>query len=130
MNVDVNVDFSPGKLKAFSRNEANMTITLKNNTNEIFWGECEVNVTSPLSLAHDAEMNNGRTRVGIVKPMGTATKQVKIYTRPNNYPDDYTFSVVAYIYDGDGAISERVEKKASIMCAVEEGSKQAGQPSH
>ena len=119
-NVDVEVSFVPEKLRAFSRNELQMSITLKNIGSETYWGECDVVLAPPLSLSHDSELNIGRTRVGILNPGLGASKPVKIYTRPNNYPDDYKFSIVAYIYDSDGAISERVEKKLSIPCAAEE----------
>ena len=119
-NIDVEVSFAPEKLRAFSRNELQMSIILKNLSNEIYWGECDVVVAPPLSLAHDSELNIGRTKMGILKPAQNLNKQVKMYTRPNNYPDDYKFSIIAYIYDGDGAIAERFEKKFSIQCAAEE----------
>lgn len=119
----MNIGFTPSSLKAFSRNEAEMTITLKNLGGNTYWSECEVVVSAPLSLAHDSELNMGRTRLGILKPFANISKPVKIYTRPNNYPDEYTFSIVAYVYDSDAAIAERIEKKVSIMCVTEENAK-------
>ncbi len=118
-NTDIDIDFTPRQLRAFSRNEAHMTINVKNLSANTYWCECEIMLMPPLSLANDSEMNSGRMRVGIIKPMGKMSKQVKVYTRPNNYPDDYKFSIVAFVYDEDGAIAERVEKKASIACASE-----------
>ncbi|MCW6160167.1 MAG: hypothetical protein LVQ95_03720 [Candidatus Micrarchaeales archaeon] len=125
MNVDMDVSFTPQKLRAFSRNEVRMEINLKNLTeSSVYWGECEIVVASPLSLAHDIEMNTGKTRIGILKPMGYASKIVKLYTRPNNYPDDYKFKITAYIYDEDGAIAERFDKNLSIECMQEELAKE------
>lgn len=126
MNVDIDVSFNPQKLKAFSRNEVRMEVKLKNLTeSSIYWGECEIVVASPLSLAHDIEMNTGKTRIGILKPADGASKMIKLYTRPNNYPDEYKFKITAYIYDEDGAIAERFDKNLSIECAQEELAKEA-----
>ncbi len=122
-DVEVSIDFAPSKLKAFSRNEMQMNIILKNSGANIYWSECEVVVSSPLSLAHDTELNTGRTRMGLLKPLSSISRPIRIYTRPNNYPDNYKFSIVAYIYDGDGAISERLEKKMEIACVSEESTK-------
>ncbi len=119
-DIEVDVGFVPEKLKAFTKNVLQMDISVKNSGTETYWGECDVVLASPLSLSHDSELNMGRTRIGILKPGHSLNKQVKIYTRPNNYPDDYKFSIIAYVYDGEGAIAERIERKLSIQCAVEE----------
>jgi hypothetical protein len=120
-HVEIEVAFNPSKLRAFAKNEAQMSIVLKNlDAEKTYWSECEVVLAPPLSLSHDSELNMGRTRIGILKPTGTASKQVKLYTRPNNYPDNYNLAVTAYVYDEDGAIAERVEKKIEIQCITEE----------
>ncbi len=120
--VEIEVSFVPPRLRAFARNEAQISIVLKSLDNErTYWSECDVVLASPLSLSHDSELNMARTRVGILKPMGRANKQIKFYTRPNNYPDDYTLGIVAYLYDEDGAIAERIEKKFAVQCVAEEG---------
>ncbi len=119
-NIEIDVSFVPEKLKAFTKNEVQMNIAVKNSGTEIYWSECDVVLSSPLSLSHDSELNSGRTRIGILKPGQALNRQVKLYTRPNNYPDDYKFSIIAYLYDGDGAVAERLEKKLSIPCAAEE----------
>jgi hypothetical protein len=125
-NVDIKVELTPSSLKAFARNEAqlNIVFTSQNATN-IYWSECEVVVKPPLSLAHDSEMNLGRTRMGLLKPLGSVSKSVKLYTRPSNYPDEYAFSIIAYLYDDDGAIAERVEKSVTIPCIAEESTTKA-----
>ncbi len=119
-SVDIEIAMKPETLMAFSRNEVQMDITLKNQSPMIYWSECDVAVVSPLSLAHDGDMASGRTRIGILKPMSKINKSVRLYTRPNNYPDDYKVSIVAYVYDGDGAIAERIEKKIEIPCREKE----------
>jgi hypothetical protein len=96
------------------------TITVRNLSDvSTYWCECDVHVASPLSLSHDSEQSLGRMRIGILKPSGIARKQVKIYTRPNNYPDEYTMSVTSFIFDEDAAISERVEHREHIPCTDE-----------
>ncbi len=119
-DLSVSAKFAPEKLKAYAKNEATMVISLGNaNKNNHYWCECDVNVKSPLSLAHDRELDTGRTRIGIVHPESTIEKQIKIYTRPNNFPDDYAIKITAYVYDQDGAISERIELPVKIECADE-----------
>lgn len=120
-DLDIKVEFTPARLKAFMKNETYMNIITRNMSDvRTYWCECDVNITPPLSLSHDSEMNIGRTRVGILKPMGISRKQVKLYTRPNNFPDDYKIGIIAYIYDEEGAIAERIEHSASIVCSSDE----------
>ena len=118
-DVGIDVEIVPAKLRAFARNEALMTVSVRNNGQGTYWCECEIALKPPLSLANDSEMNSGRIRIGILKPATGASKPVKLYTRPNNYPDDYQFSVTGFVYDEGGAIAERVERKASIACLAE-----------
>ncbi|MGC8649224.1 MAG: hypothetical protein ACP5UN_03350 [Candidatus Micrarchaeia archaeon] len=116
-NMDVDVKFNPSVLKPFARNEVMLNITLKNNSNSIlYWGECDINVQPPLSLASDIDLNAGRMRIGILKPNHSISKPARIYTRLNNYPDDYVFKIIAYFYDEDGAIVKRIEKNITIPC--------------
>jgi hypothetical protein len=126
-NVDIQVEFSPPVMKAFWRNEVQMLVTFKNAASSTYWSECEIKVLSPLSLSPDSEMNTGRTRIGILKPFGSAKKTIRLYTRPNNYPDEYQFTITAFVYDEDGAIAERVERKAGIVCAAEAQAQQTQQ---
>ncbi len=119
-DLSVSAKFVPEKLKAYAKNEAIMIIRLGNaNKTNHYWCECDVNVKSPLSLAHDRELDTGRTRMGIVHPESAIEKQIKIYTRPNNFPDGYAVKITAYVYDQDGAISERIELQATIECENE-----------
>lgn len=115
--VSISTRFEPAVLKAYTKNEAAMHLSLKNaDTAKTYWCECEISVKAPLSLAHDRDLNIGRTRVGILKPGDSKEKQVKLYTNSNNFPDEYSLSITAYVYDEDGAIAERVEQNGSIKC--------------
>ncbi|MEM3019758.1 MAG: hypothetical protein QW194_00330 [Candidatus Micrarchaeaceae archaeon] len=115
--TNINVRFDPEKLKANARNEAMLVLGIENtDSSKNYWCESEVSVKPPLSLAHDIELNMGKTRVGILKPLGKLEKKIKIYTRPNNFPDTYTVNITTYVYDEEGVIAERIESKASIPC--------------
>ena len=115
--TNISVRFDPEKLKANARNEAMLVLGIENtDSSKNYWCESEVSVKPPLSLAHDIELNMGKTRVGILKPLGKLEKKIKIYTRPNNFPDTYTVNITTYVYDEEGVIAERIESKASIPC--------------
>ena len=115
--VSIGMRFEPTILKAYARNEASMHITVKNtDATKTYWCECDVSVKAPLSLAHDKELNIGRSRIGILKPGGEREKELRIYTNPNNFPDEYALTVTAYVYDEDGAIAERTEQPGSVKC--------------
>ena len=115
--VDLSTEFEPQVLKAYTKNEAVMKITMKSlDPSRTFWCECDINVKPPLTLAHDKELGLGRTRIGIIKPNGTIQKPIRLYTSPNNFPDEYPISIIAYVYDEDGAIAERLEFSKGIRC--------------
>jgi hypothetical protein len=124
-NFSVDVKFEPTEFKAFMRNEATMTISVTNSAETgTHWCECEVTMKPPLSLAPDQELNAGRSRIGILKGGATIEKKVKLYTRPNNYPDYYPVSITLFFYGEDGAIEKRIEKKQEIHCKDEKNVKE------
>ena len=111
--------FEPESLKANRKNEAVMYLAVSSSdSGKAYWCECDITVNPPLSLAHDKELNMGRTRIGILKPGQKIEKQIKLFTRPNNFPDDYPVNVTAYLYDDEGAIAERIDHSEPIKCEV------------
>ncbi len=115
--MQVELEFEPDTLKAYAKNEAEMRIRISNKGAELLWCEADIGVVSPLSLAHDRELDMARTRIGIIKPGASVEKRVKLYTRPNNFPDDYKVHITTFAYGEDGAISQRMEKDGIITCA-------------
>ncbi len=111
MNVD------PPVLKAFVRNEASVSLSFSNGDDAIYWCECEVKVAAPLTLAHDRDLKSGMTKVGILKPNGSAEKRIKVYTSSNSFPDTYEVSVTAFLYDETGSIAKRIDHKFGIECS-------------
>jgi hypothetical protein len=115
--IKVSTRFEPLSLRANQRNEAMMYLSITSeDADKDYWCECDILVSPPLSLAPDKELNNGRTRIGILKPKSKIEKQIKLYTRPNNFPDAYPISITAYAYDEEGVIAERVAQDNNIMC--------------
>ncbi len=112
----VSVNIEPSTLKAYSKNEAVLNITVTSQNDQVLWCESEISVNSPLSLSFDSELARGKVRVGIVEPNQTISKKINIYTRPNNFPDEYEVSLLFFIYDRDGAIFERIEQKVPVVC--------------
>ncbi len=123
-SVTIDVIFEPSTLRAYIRNEAAMKLNLKNaDQARSFWCEADVSVNSPLSLAPDTELGLGKMRMGILKPGASLDKSVKLYTRPNNFPDQYGLKITVFLYDEDGAIAEREDKLITIPCIEQKVSK-------
>jgi len=118
--IKMETRFEPAKLRANRRNEAVMYIAVSTDDEKEYWCQCDILVNSPLSLAHDKELNAGRTMIGILKQGRKIEKQIKLYTRPNNFPDNYQINITAYLYDEDGAIAERLVKDETILCEVDD----------
>lgn len=119
--IKVETRFEPATLKANRRNEAVMYLSVSaDDSQKDYWCQCDILVNLPLSLAHDKELNAGRTMIGILKPGRKIEKQIKLYTRPNNFPDSYQINITAYLYDEDGAIAERLVKDESIQCEADD----------
>lgn len=116
-NVKLETKFEPEVIKANKKNEITMHMSLSAaDGHKTYWCECDIIVSAPLSLAHDKDLNMGRTRIGILKPAKKIQKQIKLYTTPNTHPDYYPISITAYLYDEDGAIAERAEQSENIKC--------------
>jgi len=117
--VKIETRFEPGSLKVNKRGETTMHLSVSTeDSHKTYWCECDINVKSPLSLAHDKELDLGRTRIGILKGKQKIEKQIKLFTRPNSYADTYPVSITAYLYDEDGAIAERVVQEEGIRCEL------------
>ncbi|MCL4383019.1 hypothetical protein M1278_00050 [Candidatus Marsarchaeota archaeon] len=115
-NLIIKTEIQPSALKAFSKNEVVLFIEVFNPTSQILWGESEINVNSPLSLSFDSELNKGKMRVGILEPNQKKQKKLNIYTKQNNYPDDYKINMIFFVYDTDGAIFERIDQQVILPC--------------
>ncbi len=114
--LEVTAHFSPIRLSAFTRNDAEMDVSVKNPGAQPLWLECDVKVPTALSLAPDRVLESGRTRLGIVLPGESAGKKVKIYAGAQSYPDEYKIILTIYAYGQDGAIVTREDRKEYLRC--------------
>jgi hypothetical protein len=116
-DIKVDIGFNPERIEAGKRGEGEVLIGLSNSSKDkLFWCECDVRIDPQFSLAIDRDLSEGRTRIGIIKPGGSANKRVRFYTKQGSYPGKYKVSVTMYAYDEDGAISERSDIDTELEC--------------
>ena len=113
--MKVKIYFEPEKLAAGKRGNGEIVMSLSNESDsKTFWCECDVHVDSQLSLAMDRDLNEGRTRIGIIKPGGVAEKRVRFYAKHGSIAGKDKVRVTSYAYDEDGAIYERGDTENEI----------------
>lgn len=117
----VKMRFDPDVLERNKATEVNMTLDFSApNAKRQYWCECEVAVRAPLSLSHDAYLEKGKNRVGILGPgRKTISKQIKLFAAPAMSSNDYLVTVTTYLYDDEGIIAERHDTSEVIKCAVQ-----------
>jgi hypothetical protein len=106
--------FNPESIKLNKRGETTMYLTVTSEDQKVYWCECDIVVSPPMSLAHDKELNIGRTRVGILSPKKKIEKQIKLFSQSANIITYHPINITTYLYDEDGAIAERFEQSESI----------------
>ena len=114
--LDIKTSFYPIRLRAHTRNETEMEITVSNNTPNPLWVECDVKMPEAISLAPDRQLAAGKTRMGIAMPSGKASKKIKIYAGASSYPDTYRIAMTVFAFGQDGVISYRQEARADLRC--------------
>lgn len=115
--IAATLSFSAEKIRAFTYNEFDMRLAVGTNDIDPYWAECVYEVPSPLSLAPDKNLTTAKSLIGILQKGITREKRVKIYAGSEVYPSTYTIKVTLYLYDKDGAISERKEYTKEIECS-------------
>jgi len=107
------------KIKAFTYNEFEMNLAIITDDAEPYWVEALYEVPVPLTLAPDKSLVTAKGLIGILQKGEKREKRVKIYTSSDVYPNIYKIKVTLYIYDKDGAISERKEYTKELECSEE-----------
>ena len=115
-SFSIHASFFPIRLTAFVQNNVEMEITIVNNTEEIYWVECDVELPDPISLAQDRKLSKGRSRIGIVGPKGRVTNRIKVYGGASSYPEIYKLKLTAYGFDQQGVIHVRNSQSAKLRC--------------
>ncbi len=118
--ANLKIRFEPEIVDRRKANEINMMLEFNApNAQKEYWCECDVLVRAPLSLSHDAFLEKGRNRVGILGPSKKSiTKQVKLFSSPAMSSNDYLVTITTYLYDEEGTIAERHDTSEVIRCAV------------
>ncbi|MDE1850288.1 MAG: hypothetical protein KGH54_00640 [Candidatus Micrarchaeota archaeon] len=114
--ITATLSLSSERIRAFTYNELEMKLSVTTNDSELYWVECIYDVPAPLSLAPDKSLTTAKSLVGILQRGEAREKRVKIYASNEVYPNTYTIKVTLYLYDKDGAISERKEYTKEIEC--------------
>jgi hypothetical protein len=115
--ITVTLSLSPEKIRAFTYNELEMKLSAITTDSELYWIECIYDVPAPLSLAPDKSLITAKSLIGILQKGELREKRVKIYASNDVYPNTYLLKVTLYLYDKDGAISERKEYTKEIECS-------------
>ena len=113
------LEVSPDSIKAFRSNELDMHLSFTMAEDEHYWLECVLEVPPPLSLAPDKSLLNGKLLIGILEKDAPKEKRLKIFSSNDVYPNTYKIKVTLYVYDKDGAISERKEYFKELECGDE-----------
>ncbi|MCC7552325.1 hypothetical protein KO317_01505 [Candidatus Micrarchaeota archaeon] len=114
--LSIKASFFPIRLIAYTQNDVEIEVTIQNNTEDIYWTECDVELPEAISLSKDKKLIKGRSRVGIVGPDASVTKRIKIYGRESSYPDLYTIKLTAYGFDQEGKIQTHSNKSVKLRC--------------
>jgi hypothetical protein len=116
----VRILFDPEIVDRKKSNEINMSLEFNApNVQKEYWCECDVMVRAPLSLSHDALLEKGHSRVGILGPAKkTIIKQIKLFSSPAMSSNDYLVTITTYLYDEEGTIAERHDTSEVIKCGV------------
>lgn len=115
--VDASISLSQERIRAFVYSEFELNLSISSSDRDPYWAEAVYEVPSPLSLAPDKALQSAKSLVGILQNSETRQKRVKIYAGNETYPEIYKIKITIFLYDNDGAISERKEYVKEIECA-------------
>jgi hypothetical protein len=122
-DIEAVINVIPERLKALAFNEADVHISLENKGENIYWIECVAEIPHPISFAPDRKLYMAKTLIGILEKKGTKDKRIKLFTDHAVTPGSYNIKLTFYVYDGDGAIADRIEIYKNIECASEMNAK-------
>ncbi len=109
ITTELDAEFTPKNQKN-NQNEINVSLKIKNNSKDYYWYEFEIGVNDPLSLVYDRKLSKGKFRLGILNSTEEKIKEFRIYNLEKNQNPIYNFNITMYVYDKDGAISERLDR--------------------
>ncbi|MEM4165915.1 MAG: hypothetical protein QW153_04200 [Candidatus Bilamarchaeaceae archaeon] len=116
--VELSARVHPDVLFAYSQNFVNLIIRVENHDPSLFWCEIDIKVPESLSLSPTSDLQKGRVRVGILTKKEFIEKLVKIFANQYTPPQIYPIFITLYLFNKDGVIESRLEKKIEIRCEV------------
>ena len=111
---DFTARFHPDVLFSYSQNHTDLILRVENKSPNIVWTEAEVITTEGISLSHDGRVSKGRIRIGILSNKEFIEKSVRIYASKMTPAQMYRCDLILFVFDKDGVIKSRIEKKISI----------------
>jgi hypothetical protein len=116
----VKMTFSPEIIDRTKAEEVNVNLEFNApSVKKEYWCECVVTVKAPLSLSHDAPLEKGQHKVGILGPKNkTIMKQIKLFSVPSMHSIDYLVTVTTFLYDEEGTIADRHDTSEVIKVGV------------
>lgn len=115
--IEAKLEISPEKIKPFAFKELDLNFTVNTKDEGKYWLECVFDVPAPLSLAPDKSLQTGKVLLGIIDKDIIKEKKVKIFAANDVYPETYKIKATLFVYDSDGAISERKEYLKELECS-------------
>lgn len=116
--IELSARIHPNVLFAYCQNFVNLIIRVENRSNDIFWCEADVKVPDNLSLNPTSELSKGRVRIGILEKKEFIEKSVRVFAGQYTPPQVYQVNITLYLFNKDGIIETRLEKKIEIGCEV------------
>ncbi len=116
--VDLDLKVHPDVIFAYNQNHVELVIQVNNKNEHNCWVEADILVPERLSLSPDNSLRKGRIRIGIIDGKQYIRKATRVYASTYTNPQMYRCKIVAYVYNKDGIIQNRLEKPVDIRCEM------------
>jgi len=114
--IDFSLRVHPDVLFAYAQNYINVIMRVENRGNGHAWCEADIKVPDGLSLSPINNLAKGRVRMGILGKNEFLEKSVRVFGNQYTAPQVYQASATLYVFNKDGIIESRMEKKIEIRC--------------
>lgn len=114
--IDFSLRLHPDIMFAYQQNYANLIIRVENRGDNHVWCEGDIKVPDGLSLSPTNTLVKGRVRMGILGKNEFLEKSVRIFATQYTAPQVYQAGATVYVFNKDGIIESRMEKKIEIRC--------------
>lgn len=116
--VTISVRSHPDVIFAYMQNYTNIIVRLENHGAGPIWCETDVKTPENISLSPTSDLRKGRVRIGILEKKEFIEKSIRVFAGSYTSPQMYQIEVTLYVFNKDGVIETRMEKKIEIRCEV------------